>query len=118
MPCARARASPLRVQPPLAGDEGGEQARARLPGRRRRLERAVEREEREALLLRAREQAGEFAQRLRGRLALGNGQRLCLPARAQPRRLLAPGPLSLLARAAYLLQHIDELPAAAPAGGC
>src|SRR5881296_2070952 len=93
MPCARARASPLRVQPPLAGDEGGEQARARLPGRRRRRERAVEREQREALLLRAREQAGELAQRLRGPLPLGDHERLCL------------------------LPQLDELPAAAPAGG-
>jgi len=54
--CARERQSrPLRDQAPLALGAGGEQVRGLLPGGRRRFEAAVERDERPALLLSARQ---------------------------------------------------------------
>jgi hypothetical protein len=75
------RARALRDRALLAGGEGREQARARLARAPRRLERALERDQRPAVLLCAREQAGELGQRLREPLALAGDQRRALSAR-------------------------------------
>ena len=79
---------PLRDQPPLELGEGGEQVRQRLPGRRRRLEGAVEGDERPAVLLRGRDQAGEVEQRAREPDPLRGDERLRVSALEYPPRLL------------------------------
>jgi hypothetical protein len=79
--------------------EAGEHARARLPGRRRRLPGAVERDEGPALPLRAREQGGEVEERLVEPLALGGDERVLLAAREQPQRPLDAGSVPLVRRA-------------------
>ena len=76
----------LRDRALLAGREGREQARARLARGPRRLERALERNQRPAVLLRAREQAGELGQRGREPPALRGDQRRARSARAAASR--------------------------------
>src|SRR5205823_4509161 len=68
------------------------------------------------LLLRAREQGGELAQRLLGPLALGGDERVRRAAGVRRRRPLEAGSVPLLRRRAGLLERLEHAPAAPPAG--
>jgi hypothetical protein len=108
----------LRDQPPLAHCECCDEVCERLPGWGGRLEGAVERDQRPALLVRGRDEGGELEQRLPGRDLRGGDQRPRLSGLADRRRLLDAGMLASCARAGGLLDPLEQLPAATPARGC
>jgi hypothetical protein len=83
---------------------------------RRRL-RAVEGDQREALLLRARHEAGELERRARRQVPLPGDERLRVTTLKHPQCLLDAGTPELLGREAGLLGDLDELPAAPLAVG-
>src|SRR5439155_18270077 len=93
---------------------GGEHVRHRLPGGRRRLEGAVEGGERPALLLRARQQAGEVEQQAGEAVQLPGDERLRVSELEYPQRLLDAGTAQLVGREVGLLDRLEQPPAAAP----
>src|SRR5207247_1227233 len=81
---------------------------------RRRLEGAVEVGERPALLLRARQQAGEDEQQAGEAVQLPGDERLRVGELEYPQRLLDAGTAQLVGREVGLLDRFGQLPAAAP----